>query len=55
MPTILDEMVEKLKSQGHDEQSAYAIATKALQKQGKLKPGSQKLTDKGRKAGKKKR
>ena len=53
MPKILDDMVAKLKAQGHDEQSAHAIATAALQKQGKLKRGSRKLTTKVRKAGRK--
>ena len=55
MPKILDDMVTKLKAQGHDDQSAHAIATAALQKQGKLKSGSRKLTAKGRRAGKKTR
>lgn len=37
MPKELEDMVAKLKAQGKDEQSAYAIATAALQKQGKMK------------------
>lgn len=55
MPKILHNLVQKLK--GHSggklsESSRWAIATAALQKQGKLKKGSQKLTAKGRKASK---
>ena len=40
MPKVLDELVSKLKSQGYDSDSAYAIATAQLQKQGRLKSAS---------------
>lgn len=36
MPKILEDLVKKLKKEGKDEQSAYAIATSALKKSGKL-------------------
>lgn len=36
MPKALEDLVKKLRAQGKSEQSAYAIATSALQKQGKL-------------------
>lgn len=37
MPKALEDLVAKLKRQGKDESSAYAIATAALQKRGILK------------------
>ena len=43
MPKILEDLVTKLKAGGKSTASAYAIATSALQKQGKLKPGTQEL------------
>ena len=46
MPKQLDDLVKKLRSEGHDEQSAYAIATSQLQKSGVLKPGTNKLSRK---------
>jgi len=46
MPKILDKLVTKLKKKGKSESSAYAIATAALQKQGKLKQGTRKLAKK---------
>lgn len=51
MPKILERLVSQLKAKGHDEKSAYAIATKALQKSGNLKKGSQKATAKGKRRG----
>lgn len=51
MPKILDRLVSQLKAKGKSESSAYAIATKALQRSGNLKPGSQKATAKGKKRG----
>lgn len=51
MPKILERLVRQLKSKGKDTSSAYAIATKALQKSGNLKKGTQKATPKGTKRG----
>lgn len=49
MPKILEDRVDALiKQKGMTRQRAYAIATSALQKEGKLKKGSQKLTPKGK-------
>ena len=42
MPKALEKMVKALKKQGKSEQSAYAIATSALQKQGKMKKAKKK-------------
>ena len=47
MPKILERLVSQLKEKGHDKASAYAIATKALQKSGNLKVGTQTATSKG--------
>lgn len=52
MPKILERLVSQLKAKGHSESSAYAIATKSLQKSGNLKKGTQKATAKGKKRGK---
>lgn len=49
MPKPLDDLVKKLRAKGHDEQSAYAIATSQLQKSGVLKKGTQKLNKSRRK------
>lgn len=43
MPKILEKLVSKLEKQGKPKSNAYAIATSALQKQGKLKKGTQKV------------
>jgi hypothetical protein len=51
MPKILDRLVKQLKAKGVPKNSAYAIATKSLQKAGDLVPGSQKATSKGAKRG----
>lgn len=51
MPAILERLVSQLTSKGHDKSSAYAIATKALQKSGNLKKGTQTATAKGRRRG----
>jgi hypothetical protein len=51
MPKILDRLVKQLKDKGFNEGSAYAIATKTLQKSGNLKKGSQEATKKGIKRG----
>ncbi len=37
MPKILEDLVKKLMADGKTKSQAYAIATDALQKQGKLK------------------
>ena len=47
MPRILDRLVSQLKAKGKSESQAFAIATKALQKSGNLKPGSTEPTRKG--------
>lgn len=36
MPAILERLVRKMRSKGHSEQSAYAMATAALQRSGKM-------------------
>lgn len=51
MPKILDRLVRQLKAKGKSERAAYAIATKALQRSGNLKPGTQKATAKGKRRG----
>ena len=52
MPAILDRLVKQLKAKGIATSSAYAIATKSLQKAGNLRPGTAKATAKGRRRGK---
>jgi hypothetical protein len=44
MPKILDERVAALIAKGYSKKRAFAIATSSLQKEGKLKKGTQKLT-----------
>lgn len=51
MPKILDRLVGQLEAKGHDKSSAFAIATKALQRSGNLKKGTQEATPKGAKRG----
>lgn len=51
MPKILERLVGQLEAKGHDKKSSYAIATKALQRSGNLKPGTQEATAKGAKRG----
>lgn len=51
MPKILERLVSQLQAKGHDKASSYAIATKALQRSGNLKPGSTEPTAKGVKRG----
>lgn len=48
MPKILDDRVKALMRKGMSESRAYAIATSSLQKEGKLKEGTQKPTKKGK-------
>jgi uncharacterized protein YoaH (UPF0181 family) len=48
MPKVLDDRVKALMRKGMSEQRAYAIATSSLQKEGKLKKGTQKSTSKGK-------
>lgn len=43
MPKILEDRVAALMKKGMDKNRAYAIATAALQKEGKMQRGSQKL------------
>ena len=49
MPKILDDRVKALMGKGYNKSRAFAIATAALQKEGKLKRGAQKLTRKRKK------
>lgn len=51
MPAILERLVSQLKAKGYAKASAFAIATKSLQKAGDLKKGSQRPTAKGTKRG----
>lgn len=51
LPKILERLVKQLMDKGHDKQSAYAIATKSLQRSGNLKPGTQEATAKGKRRG----
>ena len=50
MPEILEKLKNKIQAKGKPESNAFAIATSALQKQGKMKKGSQQLTPKGKAA-----
>lgn len=52
MPAILERLVSQLQAKGIAKSSAYAIATKSLQKAGDLKKGSTKATAKGTRRGK---
>lgn len=52
MPKILERLVSQLKAKGVSTTSAYAIATKSLQKAGDLRSGSQRATPKGTRRGK---
>ena len=53
MPAILDDAVKSIMKENPkmSESSAYAIATKSLQKSGDLKEGSQEATKKGDRRG----
>lgn len=46
-PSILKRLVTQLEAKGHSSAEAHAIAVKALQKAGDLKPGSTEPTAKG--------
>jgi hypothetical protein len=48
MPKILDDRVKALQRKGMSESRAYAIATSSLQKEGKLKKGTQEPAKKGK-------
>ncbi len=48
MPAILEKLEKKIEKSGRPRSNAFAIATSALQKQGKMKHGSQELTPKGK-------
>jgi hypothetical protein len=52
MPAILERLVRQLRAKGYNRSSAYAIATKSLQKSGNLRKGTQRATAKGTKRGK---
>lgn len=47
MPAILERLVGQLQAKGISKSSAYAIATKSLQRARDLKKGSSKATPKG--------
>lgn len=49
MPKVLEDRVKALEAKGKPKSQAYAIATSSLQKEGKLKKGTQKVTRKGNK------
>lgn len=51
MPKILERLVSQLQAKGKSKSAAYAIATKALQKSGNLKPGTSQATAKGKRRG----
>ena len=51
MPPILERLVSQLQAKGYSKSSAYAIATKSLQKAGDLAPGTQRATAKGTRRG----
>ena len=51
MPKILERLVRQLKAKGKSTSSAFAIATKVLQRSGDLKEGTQEPTAKGTKRG----
>lgn len=51
MPKILERLVSQLQAKGKSKSSAFAIATKALQRSGNLKPGTQQATAKGQRRG----
>lgn len=53
MPAILDDAVAAIRRENPDlsESSAYAIATKQLQRSGDLREGTQEATEKGRRRG----
>jgi pyrroline-5-carboxylate reductase len=48
MPKVLEKLKDKLVARGMPKSNAYAVATSALQKQGKMKRDSQELTKKGK-------
>lgn len=48
MPKIVEDLAKKIQKTGKSKSAAYAIATAAMQKQGKLKKGTQQLTKKGK-------
>lgn len=47
MPAILTRLISQLQTKGYSKSSASAIATKALQRSGNLKKGTQQATSKG--------
>ena len=49
MPRLLERTRRQLQAKGHKKEAAYAIAKASLQKSGSMKPGSNKLTSKGKK------
>ncbi|HYT41806.1 MAG TPA: hypothetical protein VEP90_05640 [Methylomirabilota bacterium] len=51
MPAILERLVSQLQGKGYSKSSAFAIATKSLQRAGDLKKGTQQATPKGARRG----
>jgi len=51
VPKILERLVSQLQAKGKSKSSAFAIATKALQRSGNLKKGTQQATAKGQRRG----
>ena len=47
MPKILEDAVKQIEKTGKSKNSAFAIATSALQKSGSLKPGTNQPTKQG--------
>ena len=50
MPKKVHDLAKKLQKKGYSESKAWAVATSAMQKAGNMKPGSNKLTPKGKTA-----
>jgi len=50
-PAILKRLIQQLRENGKSKSAAYAIAVRALQKSGNLKPGSTQATAQGKKRG----
>ena len=51
MPAILERLVSQLQAKGYSKSSAFAIATRALQRSGNLKKGTTQATSKGARRG----
>lgn len=49
VPKAIKHRAEAIMRKGHDKSTAYAIAVKQSQREGRLKPGTHRLTSKGKK------